>query len=43
MTKKVKHRDVPLREIMEEKKLYIRDVDTIQEFATFVSKGQSKE
>ena len=26
---------------MEEKKLYIRDSDTIQEFATFVSKGQS--
>ena len=26
---------------MEEKKLYVRDTDTIQEFATFVSKGQS--
>ena len=26
---------------MEEKKLYIRDTDTIQEFATFVSRGQS--
>jgi hypothetical protein len=42
MTKKVKAQGcAALREIMEEKKLYIRDTDTIQEFATFVSKGQS--
>ena len=42
MTKKVKAQGcAALKEIMEEKKLYIRDTDTIQEFATFVSKGQS--
>ena len=42
MTKKVKAQGcAALRDIMEEKKLYIRDTDTIQEFATFVSKGQS--
>ena len=42
MTKKVKAQGcAALREIMEENKLYIRDTDTIQEFATFVSKGQS--
>ena len=42
MTKKVKAQGcAALREIMEEKKLYVRDTDTIQEFATFVSKGQS--
>ena len=42
MTKKVKALGcAALKEIMEEKKLYVRDIDTIQEFATFVSKGQS--
>ena len=43
MTQKVKAQGCArtLKEIMEEKKLYIRDTDTIQEFATFVSKGQS--